>query len=70
MTINLYEHQKKGKELLLKNKRFCLFFEVGTGKTYTALSALCVLPACKVLIVAPKRVLENVSLNNKSSDSL
>jgi len=60
MTINLYEHQKKGKELLLKNKRFCLFFEVGTGKTYTALSALCELPACKVLIVAPKRVLENV----------
>jgi len=60
MTINLYEHQKKGKELLLKNKKFCLFFEVGTGKTFTALSALCELPACKVLIVAPKRVLENV----------
>ena len=60
MAIKLYEHQEKGKNLLLKNKRFCLFFEVGTGKTFTALSALCELPPCKVLIVAPKRVLENV----------
>ena len=60
MAIKLYEHQEKGKNLLLKNKRYCLFFEVGTGKTFTALSALCELPKCKVLIVAPKRVLENV----------
>lgn len=58
--IQLYEHQKKGKELLLKYKKYCLFFEVGTGKTYTALSALCELNPCKVLIVAPKRVLDNV----------
>lgn len=58
--IKLYEHQEKGKQLLLKNKKWCLFFEVGTGKTFTALSALCALPPCKVLIVAPKRVLENV----------
>ena len=58
--IKLYEHQEKGKQALLKNKKYCLFFEVGTGKTFTALSALCNLPACKVLIVAPKRVLENV----------
>ena len=36
MAITLYEHQEKGKELLLKNKKYCLFFEVGTGKTYTA----------------------------------
>lgn len=60
MAITLYEHQKKGKELLLNNKKYCLFFEVGTGKTFTALSALTELPACKVLIVAPKRVLDNV----------
>ena len=60
MTIKLYEHQEKGKNLLLANKKYCLFFEVGTGKTFTALSALCELPRCKVLIVAPKRVLENV----------
>lgn len=60
MKIKLYEHQKVGRDLLLKNKKYCLFFEVGTGKTFTALSALTELPACKVLIVAPKRVLENV----------
>lgn len=60
MEIKLYEHQEKGKQALLKNKKYCLFFEVGTGKTFTALSALCELPPCKVLIVAPKRVLENV----------
>ena len=60
MAITLYQHQQKGKELLLKNKKYCLFFEVGTGKTFTALSALCDLPKCKVLIVAPKKVLENV----------
>lgn len=58
--IKLYEHQEKGKQALLKNKKYCLFFEVGTGKTFTALSAICELPPCKVLIVAPKRVLENV----------
>ena len=60
MAIKLYQHQEKGKELLLKHKKYCLFFEVGTGKTFTALSALCTLPKCKVLIVAPKRVLDNV----------
>lgn len=58
--INLYEHQKEGRDLLVKHKKYCLFFEVGTGKTYTALSALTKLPYCKVLIVAPKRVLESV----------
>ena len=68
MTIKLYEHQEKGKNLLLKNRKYCLFFEVGTGKTYTALSALTSLPACKVLIVAPKRVLENVWKKDKAYD--
>ena len=52
MEIKLYEHQEKGKQALLKHKKYCLFFEVGTGKTFTALSALCDLPACKVLIVS------------------
>lgn len=68
MEIKLYEHQEKGKQALLKNKKYCLFFEVGTGKTFTALSALCELPACKVLIVAPKRVLENVWKKDKAYD--
>lgn len=58
--INLYEHQIEGQKRLLTNKKYCLFFEIGTGKTFTALSALCELPPCKVLIVAPKRVIENV----------
>jgi len=66
--ITLYKHQEKGRDLLLKNKRYCLFFEVGTGKTYTALSALCSLPPCRVLIVAPKRVLENVWKKDKEYD--
>lgn len=60
MKITLYEHQEKGRQALLKNKKYCLFFEVGTGKTFTSLAALTSLPACKVLIVAPKRVLDNV----------
>lgn len=66
--IQLYQHQKQGRDLLLKNKKYCLFFEVGTGKTYTALSALCELPPCKVLIVAPKRVLDNVWKRDKMYD--
>lgn len=68
MTIKLYEHQEKGKQKLLENKKYCLFFEVGTGKTFTALSALCELPPCKVLIVAPKRVLEQVWKKDKAYD--
>lgn len=68
MAIKLYEHQEKGRELLLNNRKYCLFFEVGTGKTFTALSALCCLPKCKVLIVAPKRVLENVWKKDKEYD--
>lgn len=66
--IKLYEHQEKGKQALLKNKKYCLFFEVGTGKTFTALSAICELPPCRVLIVAPKRVLENVWKKDTSYD--
>lgn len=59
--VELYEHQILGKNYLLSNKKACLFFEVGTGKTYTALSALIELPEnTKTLIVAPKRVLEHV----------
>lgn len=58
--IQLYQHQEEGKKALLNHRKYCLFFEVGTGKTFTALSALCELKPCKVLIVAPKRVLEHV----------
>lgn len=41
---------------------------MGTGKTYTALSALCDLPAGKVLIAAPKRVLKSVWLTDTNFD--
>lgn len=62
--ITLYEHQKKGSEALLKNKKYCLFFEVGTGKTFAALEALsklkCSTRKINVLIVAPKRPLDLV----------
>lgn len=62
--ITLYQHQQEGKEFLLKKKKAALFFEVGTGKTFTALSAVCDLPPGRLLIVAPKRVLENVWLKD------
>ena len=59
--IELYPHQKEGRDFLLKHKKACLFFEVGTGKTYTALSAITMLPKnYRILIVAPKRVLDMV----------
>ena len=67
--VNLYEHQKLGKKYLLTERWACLFFEVGTGKTYTALSALTELPkSFKILIVAPKRVLEHVWLKDTTFD--
>ena len=66
--INLYSHQKLGKEFLLKHKKACLFFEIGTGKTYTALAAVSELPPGKLLIAAPKRVLEGVWLPQKEYD--
>lgn len=66
--IKLYKHQEEGKEFLLKNKKATLFFEVGTGKTYTALSAVCELPAGKLLIVAPKKVLKEVWMADTNYD--
>ena len=67
--VKLYEHQKLGKEYLLKNYKACLFFEVGTGKTFTALSALTELSTSyKVLIIAPKKVLEHVWLKDTTYD--
>ena len=34
--INLYQHQKEGRDALLSHKRYCLFFGLGTGKTTIA----------------------------------
>lgn len=59
--ITLFKHQEEGYKRLLEHKRYCLFFEVGTGKTYTALAALTKLPkSYKVLIVAPTRAIKGV----------
>lgn len=66
--IQLYDHQKEGRDFLLKEKKACLFFEVGTGKTYTALSAITSLPKGRVLIVAPKKVLQLVWLADTEFD--
>lgn len=66
--IKLYQHQKIGVKFLLEHKKACLFYEVGTGKTFIGLEALSRLPPAKVLIVAPKRVLENVWKTDKEYD--
>lgn len=56
----LYDYQDYGVELLLKHPRYCLFWEVGTGKTFTVVSALNRLAPGKVLICSPKRVQEDM----------
>jgi len=60
MAITLFKHQIEGVNFFLERKKVCLFYEAGTGKTFIALDALTKLPPGKVLIVAPKRVLEDV----------
>jgi SNF2 family DNA or RNA helicase len=62
---DLYEHQKAGVNLLLENSHFGLFLDMGLGKTATTLTAVNTLiyedlAVNKVLIVAPKRVVESV----------
>lgn len=67
--LELYEHQKIGCARLLEHKKYCLFFEVGTGKTFTALAALTSLPTDKkVLIVAPTRAIKGVWQQQKEFD--
>lgn len=68
MTIQLYQHQTEGVNFFLEHKKVCLFYEVGTGKTFIALDSLCKLPSGDVLIVAPKRVLENVWKKDNNYD--
>lgn len=66
--ISLYQHQKEGAKSLIQNKKYCLFFGLGTGKTITALSALSQLPPSRVLIVAPKKVIRDVWMVEKRID--
>lgn len=60
--IILDYHQVKGRNELLVKQKWCLFHGLGTGKTYTTLSALAELPACRVLVAAPKAVITGVWL--------
>lgn len=66
-NFSLWEHQISGAKALIKNKKYCLFFGVGTGKTITAKYALSFLPRhYKVLICAPKKVITHMWLQEKS----
>jgi len=61
----LYKHQTHGVNLVLDNSHFGLFLDMGLGKTATTLTAINTLiyedlDITKVLIVAPKRVVESV----------
>lgn len=62
---DLYAHQTAGYNLILDNSHFGLFLDMGLGKTATTLTAINTLiyedlEISKVLIVAPKRVVESV----------
>jgi hypothetical protein len=56
MIEALYPHQEQAARFLLTRTRACLFHEVGTGKTNSAISAVNRLPYGKLLILAPKCV--------------
>lgn len=60
MIEKLFPHQEKGAKFLLQNRRACLFWEVGTGKTNTAISAVNQLPKGKLLILAPACVIRGM----------
>lgn len=60
----LWAHQEKGVELSLKQDTFALLFDVGTGKTSTAIRSLCermnlLKRNLRVVILAPPVVLVN-----------
>jgi len=58
MIPPLWEHQKKAVDLCLEQKRFGLFFEMGTGKTRTMVEVIKRIQG-KVIIFAPPIVLQN-----------
>lgn len=51
-----WPHQKEGTKRTLENQGYGLFFEMGCGKTRTAIDAISVLPPMDVLILCPKAV--------------
>lgn len=60
MIEKLFPHQEQGSKFLLEHKHGCLFWEVGTGKTNTAISAVNSLPRGKLLILAPACVIRGM----------
>ena len=62
MIERLYEHQERGARFLRSpgHNKAALFFEVGTGKTNTAISAVNELPKGKLLILAPASVIHGM----------
>lgn len=60
MIESLFPHQEQGAKYLLEHDRGCLFWEVGTGKTNTAIAAVNKLQKGKLLILAPACVIRGM----------
>lgn len=58
INMDLYEHQKKASDLLVANRRFALWYEMGTGKTATVLDAIRRLNPRRVLVVCPLSIID------------
>lgn len=62
-NMQLYKHQERGRDLLIKHPRYCLWWDCGVGKTITVLAAIDALRGVKklgrCLVVAPKVLLSN-----------
>lgn len=56
----LFDYQQISVEELLKHDRYAIWGEVGVGKTLIAVAAVNRLPEGKVLVLAPKRVIDGV----------
>lgn len=60
MIDALFPHQISGGRFLRECRRGCLFWEVGTGKTNTAIYAINAYPKDKLLILAPACVIHGM----------
>lgn len=61
--------QTEAVQQLLRNKRYCLFWDVGVGKTYAILSRLAQFTTrMKILILAPAVVIEKMWMREQEDD--
>ena len=67
-TIILDKIQEDALERLKANNRYCLFWDVGVGKTYPVLSRLSLFKNKKILILAPAVVVEGMWENERQKD--